>query len=394
MTAPARHFDGPDQAAAQPRPVASGPVLAALALVGAALVAGSLLLAPQPPDEGSPEVGFARDMMRHHMQAVAMAEVLRDRTSDPELRFLTQDIALTQQAQIGMMTGWLDVWGYTQSGSAPAMAWMGTPTDGLMPGMATAEEVEALKSLPVAQAEDRFLALMVVHHGGGVSMAEAGAALADRPEVVALASGIAVAQKAETEYFQSLRAQRGLAPTLVPPQQGHDVAAGHHGAAGVTPPDVVLWSLLTLGVVAGLWMLVQAVVSPTGRGPRAPTGPALVLVAGAVVSSTVHFVLTPSHGGQSGAYGAFFLLSALVLAAGAAFVLAGQLRTGAILSVSVTVLLVGTYVLFRVVPAPGAAEPEEVEAWGVTAIVAELLVLTAAVALLRSGRRRESVALA
>jgi uncharacterized protein (DUF305 family) len=38
-----------------------------------------------------------------------MAEILRDKTHSDAMRLLASDIALTQQAQIGMMQGWLDV---------------------------------------------------------------------------------------------------------------------------------------------------------------------------------------------------------------------------------------------------------------------------------------------
>jgi uncharacterized protein (DUF305 family) len=91
------------------------------------------------PGENSPEVGFARDMMTHHAQAVDMATVLRDRTADTEMRQLALDIMLTQQAQIGQMQGWLNVWGYPIASIEPAMAWMEMPTTDPMPGMATLE---------------------------------------------------------------------------------------------------------------------------------------------------------------------------------------------------------------------------------------------------------------
>jgi uncharacterized protein (DUF305 family) len=48
-------------------------------------------------------------MMVHHAQAVEMAEIVRDRTENPQTRTLATDIALTQQAQIGQMQGWLAV---------------------------------------------------------------------------------------------------------------------------------------------------------------------------------------------------------------------------------------------------------------------------------------------
>jgi uncharacterized protein (DUF305 family) len=50
------------------------------------------------------------------LQAVEMALVLRDRTSDAELRQFALDILLTQQVPIGQMQGWLAMWGVPFSG--------------------------------------------------------------------------------------------------------------------------------------------------------------------------------------------------------------------------------------------------------------------------------------
>ena len=118
---------------ADPRLVA---VLAA-AFVATFGLAVWLYLSGRPPGDGSAEAGFARDMMVHHAQAVGMAEIVRDKTESEDVRILATDIALTQQAQIGQMQGWLAVWGLPVAGTEPAMAWMGHPTEGRMPGMAT-----------------------------------------------------------------------------------------------------------------------------------------------------------------------------------------------------------------------------------------------------------------
>ena len=87
-------------------------------------------------------------MIVHHGQAVQMAEIVRDRTNSDVMRILAADISLTQQAQAGIMQGWLGVWGLPIGSSEPAMAWMGHPTEGLMPGMAAPDEIDRLSKLP------------------------------------------------------------------------------------------------------------------------------------------------------------------------------------------------------------------------------------------------------
>ena len=161
----------------------------------------------RPPEEGSPAVTFARDMMAHHGQAVEMALILRERSTDAELRQLTLDIMLGQQAQIGQMQGWLAVWGLPLAGVQPPMAGQA----GMM-GMATQQEVNALQTLPLTEAEVAFLQLMIRHHQGGVAMAEAALAQTRRSEVVRLATAIVQAQQGEITYMTQLLAQRGANP--------------------------------------------------------------------------------------------------------------------------------------------------------------------------------------
>lgn len=380
---------------AQVRDVASVPVLLALLAVLAGVVAAGLYLAPQSPGEGSVDVGFARDMSAHHQQAVAMAETIRDRTADPELRVLAADVALTQQAQIGRMSAWLDQWAVPQTSQGPRMAWMGMPTTGRMPGMAGPDELAALSTLPVAQAEASFLRMMVAHHAGGVTMAQAGAALAREPQVRALAEGIAAAQTAEIQYLQSLLAARGQPPATVPFETGMGgVTGSHEQRMGPSRRDAVLLSVVALGLLAFAWLLLDAVVRHAGAR-RTPAGAAgLVLTAAAVLSAAVHLVLSPSHAREQPAYGLFFMLAAVVLLAGAATGLAGLRRAGAAISGTASLLLILTYVAFRIVPPPGSAAAEHVDGWGLTAIGAELLALGAAFWLLRrqSGDQARQVA--
>ena len=164
------------------------------------------------PGKDSPEVGFARDMMMHHAQAVDMATLLRDRTEDPEMRQIALDIMLTQQAQIGQMQGWLAIWQHPIASTAPSMMWMDMPANDGMPGMATQSQLNELRDLQGVEADGLFLQLMIAHHRGGVLMGEAALARVDRPEVRALAQSIVDAQTSEIVAMQTLLQQKGFAP--------------------------------------------------------------------------------------------------------------------------------------------------------------------------------------
>ncbi|RPI77937.1 MAG: DUF305 domain-containing protein [Chloroflexi bacterium] len=171
------------------------------------------------PGADSPEVGFARDMMTHHAQAVDMATLIRDRTDDKDLRQLALDIMLTQQAQIGQMQGWLTVWGYPIARTEPAMSWMGMPVTGIMPGMATPEQLNQLRSLQGREAEALFLQLMIQHHRSGVEMAEAAVTLSSMLEVRNLAQSMIDGQKSEIDLMQALLQQKGFPPV---PEEGEE----------------------------------------------------------------------------------------------------------------------------------------------------------------------------
>lgn len=194
-------------------------VLAALLLGG---LAGYWLGRAPTPAADSVDAGFARDMSLHHDQAVQMAALVYDRSDDPAVRSLAFDILTTQQGQIGIMSGWLDAWGLSWTSAGPRMAWMGMPTDGLMPGMATAEQMDALRAADGEAADVLFLQLMIPHHLGGVSMATEAAVRAEREPVRLLATSMAEAQTSEIAYMNELLVGKGAAPVDAPPAgDGH-----------------------------------------------------------------------------------------------------------------------------------------------------------------------------
>jgi uncharacterized protein (DUF305 family) len=194
---------------------AAGLVIAALC-VGGGLLIGSRL---GTPGDDSAEAGFARDMATHHAQAVDMSFVVRDKSSDRELRTLASDIIVTQSTQRGIFMGWLQQWQLSQASAGPRMAWMPghshvTATDGavLMHGMASNAELQRLGDANGVDAEILFLQLMIRHHEGGIIMARAVLALSDRREVTQLAKAIDDSQRAEIQEMKKLLTVRGAQP--------------------------------------------------------------------------------------------------------------------------------------------------------------------------------------
>jgi uncharacterized protein (DUF305 family) len=152
------------------------------------------------PASDSAEAGFTRDMITHHAQAVQMSQIVRDRLPDDAPVALDQflwDILSTQQNQIGQMEGWLDIWGVPRGSTEPPMAWMGHEVTGLMPGMATNEQIEELRTLPYEQMVVRFMELMIVHHNAAVEMGNFILDESDNAVVERLADAMVRTQAAE-----------------------------------------------------------------------------------------------------------------------------------------------------------------------------------------------------
>ncbi len=190
--------------------------LALLAFVAGFALAPLTPFGDRVPDEGSVEAGFARDMRAHHDQAVAMSLIAYRSAATPQVRALAQDVLITQQSQAGAMGGWLADWGLPAQGPTPRMAWMTgghegghagdeheLRPDGRMPGMASADQLQALRDARGEDVDRLYLSLLITHHRGALPMAQEAVERSDRPVVVALARSIYDSQSAELEVLRT-----------------------------------------------------------------------------------------------------------------------------------------------------------------------------------------------
>ena len=202
-------------------------VLLAVVAVGLVLLGGGLAVVlgiggDDAATPGAVDVGFSRDMATHHLQGVEMANLVADHSEDPAVRGLAFDISSTQTNQVGRMQGWLSLWGYSATGGEQ-MAWMGGDMhmhmaggSGLMPGMATEDELANLRSLSGGAFDVEFLRLMIRHHQGGLAMAQYAEQHGETAVVRSLAKSIADSQTAETKLMTGMLAARGGTPLPAP----------------------------------------------------------------------------------------------------------------------------------------------------------------------------------
>jgi len=195
-------------------------LLGALGAVVALLIgylAGLVTPRITAPGDNSPEAGFARDMSVHHAQAVEMGMWAYQKATNDEVRQMGYDIALTQQAQIGMMSIWLKDWHLEPTGSRPKMAWMPDGTkelspDGLMPGMATDDQLEQLHNATGKDVDILFCQLMLRHHLGGIHMIDGVLQESHNSMVRQLAQTMKNNQQAEVATLQRMLTELGAKP--------------------------------------------------------------------------------------------------------------------------------------------------------------------------------------
>ncbi|OJF10361.1 DUF305 domain-containing protein [Couchioplanes caeruleus] len=192
--------------------------LALVLTFGLLVGAGAGFLGPRllgTPKDDSAEAGFLRDMSTHHAQAVEMSMIAHANSADAQVVTLSGDIALTQHGQISTMLAWLREWNLSPTGSQPAMAWMpgaeGSVRNGLMPGMATPDQLATLRKATGKDLDIQYLTLMRQHHLGGIHMAQGVLELSDEEKVTGLAQTMVNGQQSEINLIDTMlkRIQQG-----------------------------------------------------------------------------------------------------------------------------------------------------------------------------------------
>jgi uncharacterized protein (DUF305 family) len=116
------------------------------------------------------DVAFMQGMIVHHQQAVDMARLVKDRTNTEELKTIAGRIESSQADEISFMQTWLKERG--EPLEDPAMKGHGDHLHHKMKGMASPDDLKALGANSGAEFDKRFLALMIAHHDGALTMVE------------------------------------------------------------------------------------------------------------------------------------------------------------------------------------------------------------------------------
>ncbi len=161
--------------------------------------------AESPTQFNDADVEFASDMIVHHAQAIEMSILAEGRPLDPEVEQLVADVKAAQVPEVETMSDWLSSWGEeipaTSMDHSNAGHDMEMPD---MPGMMSAEEMEALENASDSEFQDLWLQMMIEHHEGAVEMALTEQEDGVFPEAVDLAESIESTQREEIETMEGL----------------------------------------------------------------------------------------------------------------------------------------------------------------------------------------------
>jgi uncharacterized protein (DUF305 family) len=154
----------------------------------------------QPAGYNADDVAFATNMISHHQQAIDMAALVPDRSTDPAVIQLAADIAAAQRPEIETMKVFLVQWKEnpdTDTGH-------GGHDNSAMQGMVDEATMAKLQSLSGAEFDTLWLQSMIAHHQGAIEMAKAEIANGENVDAKGLANSIVATQEAEIGQMKQM----------------------------------------------------------------------------------------------------------------------------------------------------------------------------------------------
>ncbi len=167
------------------------------------------------------DVTFAQAMIPHHQQAVEMADMALKEGKNAKVLDLAKRIKAAQDPEIVKLQGWLKKWGGSPSmgdsgssmhDSGSSMHDSGSSMHGSMTmgeGMMSAKDMAQLSKATGAEFDKMFLAMMIGHHQGAVTMAKTELKDGKSTEAKSLATSIIKAQETEIAEMKGLQSSVG-----------------------------------------------------------------------------------------------------------------------------------------------------------------------------------------
>ena len=163
--------------------------------------------AAQPAGFNDQDVDFATNMIPHHQQAIEMAAMVPDRSTDPAVLKLASDISAAQGPEIETLKVFLVQW--RQGADTPAPSESPDPHQAMDPsmdmqGMVDAAAIANLASLKGPEFDKLWMQSMISHHEGAIEMANAEIAGGANVDAKTLAQQIVTAQQGEITQMKQM----------------------------------------------------------------------------------------------------------------------------------------------------------------------------------------------
>ena len=158
------------------------------------------------------DVGFLRDMLDHHEQALVIANLYLDERPNTGASAYASEVLLYQGIEIEWMKDWLAEEGYTRGEpDRIGMIWMDEPVPvAEMPGMQSQERLDELDAATGEDADRLFFRLMADHHLGAIHMGDHAKLNGARQRIKDFAATVSRNQAIEIAEYQAAWKRLGL----------------------------------------------------------------------------------------------------------------------------------------------------------------------------------------
>ena len=163
------------------------------------------LVIPDGAEFNATDVYFAQGMIPHHAQAVQMADMALEISTNPDVTALAEQIKAAQSPEIEQMTTWLDDWDQAVPDPDAMMDDNMDHSGGMMmSGMMSEADMASLGDATGTDFDRMFLEMMILHHEGAIEMAEEELAEGKYQPTKDLAQAVITGQQAEIEEMNTL----------------------------------------------------------------------------------------------------------------------------------------------------------------------------------------------
>lgn len=143
-------------------------------------------------------------MIPHHAQALVMADMALDNSSNDQVVGLAGRIKAAQQPEIDQMKGWLEAWGEPVEAGSGGHGMSGMGGDAMGAGMMSDDEMGQMGGMRGTSFDQMWLTMMIRHHEGAIEMAEKHQTEGQSIEALALSRAIITVQQAEIAEMRTM----------------------------------------------------------------------------------------------------------------------------------------------------------------------------------------------